>query len=68
MDRTHGSTVVPLAHVPDSVLALLRRLDLPKRLRRKVDDEVWLRCGSDRSGLRIPVDAGDWLAQQEGAA
>jgi hypothetical protein len=58
---------VPLPFVEDGALALLARLRLPLKLRRRVLRELDLRRGSDRSGPRLPLDAADYLAHLESA-
>lgn len=56
---------IPLPLLPDSTLALLRRLRLPRGLARRVRREVELRRGSDRSGPRWPVETAEWLAGRD---
>lgn len=62
MDRRHS---IPIPLLPDQTVALMLRLTLDRRLRRRFYREAEIRRGSDRSGPRIPVAADEWLAAQE---
>jgi hypothetical protein len=65
MAQTYNTPLVPIALLPDGVVAVGRRLRLPERLRRRLRHEAALRRGSDRSGPRVRISTAAWLLSLE---